>query len=152
MDSTAITTERRRGDRRAPQPFFSLYQISRHGRRPGGRRATDGVYVDRYERHLLWCTVGVLVLCALDAAFTLSLLAKGAVELNAIMAALIEEGVFKFVSVKLALTSLAIIILVIHHNVRLRVGLKVWHIQYFILAGYLTLITYEIALLRIAYA
>ena len=154
MDSTTAIVDRRRHDRRAGQPFFSPYQLSRHGRRSGGRRSDDAspAYVDRYDRHLLWCTVAVLILCALDAVFTLSLIAKGAVEVNAFMAILIEDNVSKFVSVKLALTSLAIIILVMHHNVRLRVGVRVWHVQYLILAGYLTLITYEIALLRVAYA
>ena len=154
MQSKAVIIDRRRGERRAKQRFFCLYQLGRRGRRTGGRRASDHgpVYVDRYDSHLLWCTVAVIVLCALDAAFTLSLIAKGAVEMNALMAVLIEDDVFKFVSVKLALTSLAIIILVIHHKVRLRAGVRVWHVQYLILAGYLTLITYEIALLRIAYA
>ena len=154
MDAMPITVDRRVADRRAKPSFFSLALLSTKGRRAGGRRASDQIqYVDRYDRHLLWCTIATIVLCALDAAFTLRLLARGAVEMNAFMAVLIEDDIFKFVSVKLSLTSLAIFMLVIHHNVRIWRGkVRVWHLQYLILAGYMALITYELALLRVAYS
>lgn len=88
---------------------------------------------------------------AMDAAFTLRLLSAGAVELNAVMAILIEDDVRKFVVFKLALTSLAVLLLVIHHDARIGSWLRVRHVHYATIAGYAVLISYELALLRVAF-
>jgi hypothetical protein len=146
-------TDRRTGDRRGATPFFSRYQLGFAGRRQSARREHNRTpaYYDRYDHRLFIAAFGVVVLSALDAAFTLSLLAAGAVEMNALMAVLIEQDVRKFVSLKLALTSLAVLFLVIHHDFTVGSWIKVRHIQYGALAAYVTLIGYELALLRVAY-
>lgn len=154
--SPAVCTSaanRRGTDRRCSTPFFSLYQLGFKGRRQHARRSYSSApsYFDRYDATLLLCALGVVVFSALDAAFTLRLMAAGAIEMNAVMAVLIEDDIRKFVSVKLALTSLAILLLVIHHDVKLGSLLRVRHIQYGVLAAYATLIAYEVMLLRVAY-
>jgi uncharacterized membrane protein len=58
----------------------------------------------------------------------------------------------KFVALKLALTAMALILLAIHHNVRLVKSLRVRHLKYMILTGYSTLIGYEWYLLELATA
>ena len=151
----ATMIDRRLEDRRAAPRFFSLFQLTRQGRRrAGGRRADDNrpAYVDRYEPHLFFVVTAILLLSAMDAAFTLRLLAAGAVELNALMLVLIEDDVRKFVGFKLALTSLAMLLLVIHHHFPLGAGLKVRHLHYLIFVAYCTLIGYELVLLRVALA
>ena len=58
----------------------------------------------------------------------------------------------KFVVFKFALTSMALILLVIHHNVHLTGGMRVRHLKYMVLIGYSVLIGYELYLLELAAA
>lgn len=143
-------------DRRQKMPFFCLYHLGiKAGRRIGERRLTESGkpgYVDRYAGHLLWCVIAILFLNVLDVHFTLSILASGGQELNWFMAVLIEDSIGKFVAVKFALTSMALTLLVIHHNVQLLKGVRVRHIKYLILAGYTALVGYELYLLDLAAA
>ena len=87
------------------------------------------------------------MLSVLDAYFTLNILARGGEELNWFMLVVIEESVEKFISVKLALTGLALIFLTIHHNAQYLLKLRVRHILYIVLVSYTVLIGYEILLL-----
>ncbi|MDP1614244.1 MAG: DUF5658 family protein [Methylococcales bacterium] len=144
----------RNQDRRQVIPFFCAYHLGvKTGRRLSERRIPEKgkpEYVDRYSGHLMLCTVAILLLGVLDAFFTLNILARGGEELNWVMAQLIEDSTQKFISFKLALTSMALILLVIHHNVRLTGKIRVWHIKYLILSGYTVLIGYELYLLKLA--
>ncbi|MFK8016026.1 MAG: DUF5658 family protein [Gammaproteobacteria bacterium] len=143
---------RRHYERRQAAPFFSVYQLGINGKRRRARREAEHgpAYVDHYHPAVILCALAVIIMSAMDAAFTLRLLQAGAVELNSLMAILIEDDVRKFVAFKLALTSLAVLLLVIHHDVRLGPWLRVRHIQYTTLAAYVVLICYELALLRVA--
>lgn len=108
------------------------------------------VYVDLYAGHLMLCVVGVLVLSICDAVFTLRILANGGEELNWFMAILIDHSVERFVAVKMALTALALIMLVIHHDVRIVYRMRVRHLTFMILMGYFVLIGYELYLLELS--
>jgi len=144
--------DRRQQDRRCATPFVSAYQLGRHGRRSEARRSdSDGpVYFDRYDPVLALVALAIVFMSAMGAAFTLRLLDAGAVELNSLMAILIEQDVRKFVGFKLALTSLAVLLLVIHHDARIGNWMRVRHIHYMTLAAYVALIVYELMLLRVA--
>lgn len=146
------TVDRRQIDRRGPAPFFSRYQLAFNGRRRQARRADDSApsYVDHYGLSTILCALAVVMMSAMDAAFTLRLLNAGAVELNSVMAILIEQDIRKFIVFKLALTSLAVFLLVIHHDARVGSWLRVRHIHYAAIAGYAVLIGYELTLLRVA--
>lgn len=153
MINYAAATDNRYHDRRSDIPFFCPYFLGiKTGRRMGERRlkVKAPVYVDRYSGHLLLCAIGIMLLSALDAFFTLNILAKGGEEVNLFMAILIEDNISKFISVKLALTSLALLLLTIHHNVLLTEKIRVRHIAYLILCGYTALIGYELLLLHLA--
>ena len=95
------------------------------------------------------CTIAILFFCVLDAFLTLNILAQGGEELNWFMANLIENSTEKFIGFKFTLTSLALILLVIHQNVQLTKSLRVRHIKYMILLSYSTLISYELYLLEL---
>ncbi|SOD19071.1 DUF5658 family protein [Nitrosomonas ureae] len=144
----------RNQNRRQAMPFFCIYHMGiKTGRRLGERRIPEKgkpEYVDRYAGHLMFCAIAILLLGVLDAFFTLNILARGGEELNWIMAQLIEDSTQKFISFKLALTSMALMLLIIHHNVRLTEKIRVWHIKYLILFGYTVLIGYELYLLNLA--
>ena len=153
-NATAIDNNRY-SDRRAAMPFFCKYQLGvKLGRRVDDRRdsakRSSPAYVDRYSWRVVLCVVGIMILSALDAFFTLNILAKGGEELNIFMAILIEDSTAKFVGIKLALTAFALLLLTIHHNVKLIARIRVRHLQYLILTGYATLIGYELHLLELA--
>lgn len=141
-------------ERRQKIPFFCPYQWGfKRGRRKIERRDEAGrgraVYVDLYAGHLMVCVVGVLVLSICDAVLTLRILASGGIELNPLMSTLIDDNIEKFVAVKMALTSLALVMLVIHHNALVFKKLRVWHLKYVMLTGYAALIGYELYLLAL---
>lgn len=137
-------------DRRSNIPFFCLYHIGiKSGRRVGERRLKWNKlnYVDRYPGHLMLFIIAILTLSSLDAHLTLNILSRGGEELNWFMLATLNESVEKFVGVKMALTGLAVIMLVIHHNVQYLWKFRVRHMLYLTLTGYVGLIGYEIILL-----
>ena len=141
-------------DRRQSMPFFCPFHLGiKTGRRVGERRTVERgepVYVDCYAAHLMLCAIAILFLSIVDAFLTLNILASGGEELNWFMAILIEDSVEKFVAFKLVLTSMALILLVIHHNVQLIGGIRVRHLKYMVLIGYSILIGYEFHLLELA--
>lgn len=137
-------------DRRSNIPFFCLYHIGiKSGRRVGERRLKWNKlnYVDRYPWHLMLCIIAILMLSSLDAHLTLNILSRGGEELNWFMLAAMNESIEKFIGVKLALTGLAIVLLTIHHDMQYWWRLRVRHMLYLTLTGYVGLIGYEIILL-----
>jgi len=140
-------------DRRRGIPFFCAYHLGfKPGRRAGERRVETerggSAYVDRYADHLMLCVIGIMFLSICDAVFTLKILTSGGEELNWFMLILIEDSVNKFIAVKMALTALALVMLVIHQNVKILGGMRVRHLHYLILTGYSFLIGYELYLLE----
>jgi len=150
-----VAFDTRAQDRRQGVPFFCFFHLGiKPGRRVGERRieASSGraAYVDRYANHLMLCVIGIMLLSICDAVFTLKILANGGEELNWFMLILIEDSVEKFIAFKMALTSLALVMLVIHQNVRIFYQMRVRHLKYMILIGYSALIGYELYLLELA--
>ena len=137
-------------DRRQPPPFFSKYALGIAGRRTTVRRSNDtSAYVDRYEWPVFLVAVGIVIMSAMDAAFTLRLLSMGAIELNSVMAVLIDQNVHKFVIFKLGLTITGVLLLVIHKNVTLSLGFTVYRVAQAVFVGYIALIAYELSLFKI---
>lgn len=151
MTTDQLITDQRLWERRADISFVCPYQLGiKPGRRVAQRRSDHGAaYVDQYGWHLVVCVLAVVLFSATDAFLTMNILSEGGTELNHLMAILIEEGVQKFVFAKLALTSLAVIMLTIHHEVRLCAGIRCRHLLYIFLSGYACLISYELMLLQL---
>ncbi len=150
-----VTHNPRAGDRRQSMPFFCVYHLGlKPGRRAGDRRSEaergKSAYVDRYADRVVFCTIGIMLLSLCDAVLTLKILDNGGEELNWFMLVLIEDSVGKFVAVKMAITALALMLLVIHQDVRIGRRMRVRHLQYMILIGYSSLIGYELYLLQLA--
>jgi len=142
------TLERRRQNRR----YFSLRSL--FGalftlRRRRSRRKDDqlNTYIDWYEPWPLVASVVIILLSSLDAFLTLILLNHGAVELNVLMDWLIKMDIRTFAAVKLAITGLALIILVLHFNFQLYKVLPVRYLMYALMPLYAFLIAHEISLL-----
>ncbi|MBT8137387.1 MAG: hypothetical protein KJO54_10280 [Gammaproteobacteria bacterium] len=136
-------------DRRLSLQAVNLRHLGLQGRRQSPRRAEEngGGYVDWYEPQLALLGIAIILCSCLDAFFTINLMQAGAVELNVLMARLIETDIQNFVNAKIALTCLCVTLLVIHKNFRVFMGMSVKTLLQWILVGYVTLIGWELFLL-----
>lgn len=118
------------------------------GRRRGDRRqdALKMQYVDIYGLPLFISSLGIFILCCLDAYFTLELLRIGAKEINPFMDMLLREDMGLFLNVKLTFTAISLLFLVLHKNFLLY-RLNIEFIIHMCFGAYLSLILYEMTLL-----
>lgn len=139
------TDLRRRPDRRRLSWRTWLYAFSL-GRRRGPRRTAEQqapYYLDIYQDPwLLTWSVGILGSCVLDAWLTLQILDRGGIELNPIMAFLLQSSVPAFFAGKYLLTVVAVVFLLIHVNFNLW-GIPVRRMLPALASGYAALIGYE---------
>jgi Domain of unknown function (DUF5658) len=145
-----LTRERRDGERRR-QVWWSICYGSFNPRRrsPPRRRGDSGVhFLDWHSAHLLAVSMGILLLCVVDAFLTLILLQRGAVEVNPIMAGLVHGNVAMFAALKMAMTSAGIILMVYLARYRFMRLLQVEWGLYAVLIAYAGLILYEISLIK----
>lgn len=143
--------ERRAPAERRRRRIWSVWYGSFNPRRRARPRRADEAHfhaIDWYSPHLLAVAIGIALLCAVDALLTLQLLADGADEINPMMAALLHRGVAIFVGAKVTLTGTCIVTLVVMSRYRFMRILPVEGMLYAVLAAYLTLIGYEIGLLK----
>ena len=146
-------SRRQRSDRRAKPSLFYFSFKSLHGRRHGPRRVMDayhrgrpGYFVDVYQRELGLLGLLLVSLSCLDAFMTLRLLSMGAIELNPVMDSLIQDNINMFISLKVALTALSLLLLVRYVNFKIIGGIKVINILRTAVAAYAILFAYEIVL------
>lgn len=140
--------DRRCYDRRRRLTFLNWRHLGFRARRQAQRRGGNAnTLVDVYESRLLYIVLAIMLLSCADAFFTLQLLQLGAVELNTFMAILIERDLVSFVGFKLALTGLALVLIVIYKNFRIFGRIRVSQLLWLVLFGYSVLILYELVLL-----
>lgn len=126
--------------RRERLSFFSLRQISTHReRRTPGRRVEDWdePYVDWYEPQLMWVVAAVMLLVAMNTFLTLELYHIGEMTISPLMAELLDSDVNLFVALKLAITGLALTLMVIYKNFTIYRIFRVGQMIYLVLAIYL---------------
>jgi len=143
MHERRLRIERRRSILRA------LWEgnFARRGITPRRSRESHPVVTDWF--HAQWLAVGILILllCSADALLTLTLIARGAVEINPFMAALLGGSGHAFAGWKVGMTAVGVVFLIV--LARLRVfGRAVGPILYVILGMYAVLVCYELFLLR----
>lgn len=90
----------------------------------------------------------ILALCAMDGVLTVMLTARGAVEINPLMALFVPHSLGWFAAIKLLLTGIGVCVLVICARMRLFLGIPGEVLVYAVLALYIWLITYELQLLE----
>lgn len=150
MKKPATKEQRSNHDRRQKHiPFYKLFLFK--GKRSTLRRSEDCkqiTLVDQYHPNLLIYTLIVVGLSLLDAALTLTLLSKGAVELNPVMRYYLSLGPRTFVIVKYGLTAFSLMIMVVLHtiiSVRYRIFASIMFPSCILLFG--SVIIWEIYLL-----
>ena len=128
--------------RRTPTKPFSRYTLG--GRRmKSWREADTNYYVDRYETKYFALICAVLLLCVLDAYFTIRILHFGGTELNTLMLFLIDRNPALAIIAKYLGLAVSIVILLIHKNYIVFGRLKVRYLLYAVFVLYGILVSYE---------
>ncbi len=118
-------------------------------RRRTTRRVSEGIpiFTDYHHPWLFFLAIGIMMLSCFDAFLTLQLLDRGAIEINPVMAAVINQGTLTFAVTKMLLTSIGILALVFLARAtfmrRFRTGL----ILTFFFSVYSILVCYEFVFL-----
>lgn len=118
-------------------------------RRRTTRRVSEDmpIFTDYHHPWLFFLATGIMMLSCFDAFLTLQLLDRGAIEINPVMAAVINQGTLTFAVTKMLLTSIGILALVFLARAtfmrRFRTGL----ILTFFFSGYSILVCYEFVFL-----
>lgn len=97
----------------------------------------------RYESRYLALILSVLVLCILDAHYTLNLLQLGGVEINPVMIFLLEKDVALSLVLKYLVTASALIFLLVYKNIRIFGNIRVSALIYFVFILYVLLVLVE---------
>ena len=141
-----VTVDRRNNVDRRGSFWRSLLYGNLRPRRRGSRREQDAhlFWFDWHEPRILYLALGILLLSCTDALFTLNLINAGAAEANAIMDAMLQIGMDRFVIGKILITSFSVLILVVAARRTLLGSLNVEHILQTVFSGYLLLIAYEL--------
>jgi hypothetical protein len=145
-----LNRERRDRERRRRVWWSVCYGSFNPRRRAPPRRLGDSGahFLDWHSAHLLAVSIGILLLCVVDAFLTLTLLERGAVEVNPFMAGLIFRNVAMFAALKMAMTSAGVILMVYVARYRFMRLLQVEWGLYAVLIAYAGLILYEISLIK----
>jgi len=94
--------------RRTSTPMFSRYWLV--GRRKSGRNE----YVDRYHPWEWTVAATILLLCIADIVLTLFHLEAGGQEANPAMALLLRWGIGYFITVKMGVNLLVVLVMLLH--------------------------------------
>jgi len=133
-------------DRRQSNFRSLCYALVKSRRRAQRRNGSAVTYDDYYEPSLLLLALSLMLLCILDAYFTLLLLQFGSTELNPLLAWALSEHVMLFFILKYGMTAACVILTVVHRNFRM-FGLRGTHILLACLIIYLCLIQYQLSML-----
>jgi Domain of unknown function (DUF5658) len=142
--------ERRRSPDRRKRRLHALLYGSFHPRRRSQRREGNASFRDLDWHHPQWLVVAMLIvlLSSADAALTLTLIEQGAYEVNPLMAPLVHASPLLFTSVKIMLTAGGVVLLTLLARMRVFGRIPVSLVLYLVLAGYTTLVLYEVRLLQ----
>ncbi len=142
-------TNRRLAPERRRRSFHALFHGSFHPRRHRLRRSQDALVAGVDWHHPQWLAIAMLIvlLSSFDAALTLTLLQRGAYEINPFMAPLVGGSAGLFTAIKVALTAGGVVLLTVLARLRAFGRIPVGALLYLVLAVYGLLVIYEIRLL-----
>lgn len=144
----ARTHASRRIERRSAS-LATLHGALFLNRRRTFRRTHDHInaYQDWHGHMPLAATLLILAMCTVDAFLTTVLLGEGAVEMNVFMDWLIQKDIHAFTSVKMALTGIALLVLVMHYNFKIYRYIAVKYVIFALVPAYSLLILHELNML-----
>jgi Domain of unknown function (DUF5658) len=145
------TSDRRSGIERRQMTLAAYWRGALRPRRIAGRRRRDRLYpvVDWHSPRLLALVITILGLCVLDGVLTVTLMSHGAREANPVLALFLPDNLPWFAAVKLALTTVGMVVLVACSRMRLFRAIPGETMLYVVLALYAALVVYELRLLKL---
>lgn len=148
--NVSAAMDRRDDPDRRKRTLYSLVYGSFNPRRRRARRTDARSLRDLDWHEPQWLAVAMLivVLCCVDAALTLTLIAHGAYEVNPFMAPIVGGSALIFTLVKVGLTGAGVVMLTLAARMRAFGKIPVSFLLYAVLAGYGTLVVYELRLLE----
>jgi predicted exporter len=148
-ESVRGTIENQRASERRSISWSTLHGALFKTRRRQSRRSGDRVnsYLDWHGQKAVVATLAIILLCFADAFLTTVLLGKGAVEVNVLMDWLIQKDIHIFTVVKMAVTGIALLILLAHFNFRIYKYIAVRYLVYGLIPVYVVLILHELNML-----
>ncbi len=143
-----MPSEKRQLLDRRESPTKPLGKYIFKGKRKKARRLNEdqNYYVDRYESRYLALVLSILLLCVLDAYFTLKIIHFGGEELNPLMIKYIERNPEWCLVLKYLVTVVSLVILLIHKNFLFFGKVKAGAVIYLIFFLYFILVFYEAAI------
>jgi Domain of unknown function (DUF5658) len=143
-------SERRGLPDRRKRTLHSLFYGSFNPRRRAARRndAASLRDLDWHEPQWLAVAILIVVLSCVDAALTLTLISRGAYEINPLMAPIVGGSALAFTVIKVGLTAGGVVLLTLVARMRAFGKIPVSFLLYAVLAGYGTLVIYEVRLLE----
>ena len=152
MQTAAIdpsySDRREQSDRRSFSSKTLYYGVIR-SRRRHARRENDHLttYMDWYQGKLMLFALGILLLSVTDAVLTLHLISNGASEVNPVMNYFLNQGIQIFVSAKMLMTAVPLVLLTAASNYALFNRLRIASIFPVMLGSYMMLFLYELFLI-----
>jgi hypothetical protein len=142
--------ERRSSPDRRKRTVYSLFYGSFNPRRRTPRRLDARSLRDLDWHHPKWLVVAtlIIILSCVDALLTLTLLSRGAYEVNPFMAPIVDGSPLVFTLIKVALTSGGVVMLTLAARMRVFGRIPVGSLLLLVLIGYGTLVVYEWGLLE----
>ncbi len=139
-------------DRRTPswRTFVFGYCLSRRRRH---RRSSehDAAFIDWHHPWLFFLATGIMLLSTVDAFMTLRLLNAGAIEINPVMAHMLEHGHIAFTVSKMLLTGLGLLVLVFLARQRIFNFMRAGRLLTLFFSFYACLVCYQALMLMRAY-
>jgi len=128
--------------------FFGFTRSRRHSL----RREADAevLFLDWHHPWLFFLAVGTMIMSCIDAFMTLQLLQHGMIEVNPVMAAILDQGTAAFAISKVSMTGTSILILVFLAKTRFLNRVRAGLFLTVFFSFYACLICYEfVSLLRV---
>jgi hypothetical protein len=141
---------RERMDRRRRVWWSVVYGSFNPRRRSPPRRLNDSRFhsLDWHAAHLLAVAMAISLLSVADALMTITLLSGGAIEVNPIMAALVDQSAAAFAALKMTMTAVGVTFMVFLARYRFMRVVRVEVVLYMVLVAYFILIGYEFWMLQ----
>lgn len=142
---TEALAEQRKSDDRRDFSWRTVFFGFMRSRRLRLRRYDEGevLFLDAHHPWLGCLAVGTMLLSCADAFMTLQLIQLGMVEINPVMAAILDHGTVAFASTKMALTGVGILMLVFLAKARFMDRMRTGLFLTAFFSGYSCLVCYE---------
>jgi hypothetical protein len=149
VPAPGVPDERRKSAERRLHSVSSMLYGGFRPRRRQLRRAGDHtqVLLDWHDSRVFYLAIAILLMSCADALFTLNLLAVGGEEVNVIMRSLIHDDVQSFLTAKIGLTAVSVVMLVTAAHRHVRGWFSVRSVLKSVCFGYAALLCYELYLL-----